>query len=168
MTMKKVYTVLIFLGIIALSVMPVQAFTAKSLTITLAPDGDAEMNMQYELSFFEKGAVFFQIADPAQELKKAFDTNSPEPVTVLEATSSSAIILVPGFTTVSNEGETSTMITPSVSFQKAQQVMNRYWFAPLISPDFSPAVTLVRFPDGHRVVFYDALTLPSISHGLGQ
>ena len=44
---------------------------------------------------------FFQIADPAQELKKAFDTHSPEPVTVPEVTSSSAVILVPGFATVS-------------------------------------------------------------------
>ena len=165
--MNKVVTVLLFLGVIALSVMPAQAFTAKSLTITLAPDGDAELNIQYELSFFEQSAVFFQIADPAQELKKAFDTNAEEPVTVLETTSSSAIILVPGFATVRNEGAASTMITPQVSFEKAQQVMNGYWFAPLVSPDFSPDVTLVRFPDGYRVVYSDALTLPSVSHVLG-
>lgn len=165
--MKKVFTVLIFLGILALSVQPVQAFTAKSLTITLAPDGDAEMNMQYELTFFEQSAVFFQIADPAQELKKAFDMNSREPVTVLETTSSSATILVPGFADVDTKGATSTMITPQVSFEKAQQVMNGYWFAPLVSPDFSPGVTMVRFPDSYRVVYYDALILPSVSHVLG-
>jgi len=167
-SMKKLYKVLIFLGIIALSVMPVQAFTAKSLTITLAPNGDAELNMQYELSFFEQSAVFFQIADPAEELKKAFDTHSEEPVTVLETTSTSAIIDVPGFATVRNGGATSTIITPQVSFEKAQQVMDGYWFAPLVSPDFSPGVTMVRFPDGHRDVYYDALTLPSVSHALEQ
>jgi hypothetical protein len=92
--MNKVFTVLISLCILTLLVVTAEAFTAKSLTITLAPNGDAEMNMQYELSFFEQGAVFFQIADPSRELKKAFDSNSPEPVTVLEATPSSAIILV--------------------------------------------------------------------------
>lgn len=165
--MNKVVILLVFLMVIALSVMPAQAFTAKSLTITLAPDGDAELNIQYELSFFEQSAVFFQIADPAQELKKAFDTNTQEPVTVLETTSSSAIILVPGFATVRDESEASTMITPQVSFEKAQQVMNGYWFAPLVSPDFSPDVTLVRFPDGYRVVYADALTLPPVSHVLG-
>jgi hypothetical protein len=49
--MNKVLTVLISLCILFLLVVPAQAFTAKSLTITLAPNGDAEMNMQYELSF---------------------------------------------------------------------------------------------------------------------
>ncbi len=165
--MNKVVILLVFLMVTALSVMPAQAFTAKSLTITLAPNGDAELNIQYELSFFEQSAVFFQIADPAQELKKAFDTNTQEPVTVLETTSSSAIILVPGFATVRDEGVATTMITPQVSFEKAQQVMNGYWFAPLVSPDFSPDVTLVRFPDGYRVVYADALTLPPVSHVLG-
>ena len=166
--MDKFSFALVTFCLLAAAILPVQAFTAKSLTITLAPDGDAEMNMQYELSFFEQGTVFFQIADPAQELKKAFDTSSPEPVTVLDATSSSAIILIPGFATVSNEGTTTTMITPSVSFEKAQQVMNGYWFAPLVSPDFSPAVTLIRFPDGYRIVYYDVLAVPSISHEMRQ
>jgi hypothetical protein len=153
---------LITFFILTAAILPVQAFTAKSLTMTIAPNGDTEMNMQYELSFFERSAVFFQIADPAQELKKAFDTNSPEPVTVPEATSSSAVILVPGFATVSKDGATIT--TPTVSFEKAEQVMNGYWFAPLVSPDFSPAVTLIRFPDGDRAVYYDVLTVPSTRH----
>jgi len=162
--MNKFTFVLATACIIAIAVMPVQAFTAKSLTITLQPDGDAEMNMQYELSLFEQSAVFFQIADPSRELKKAFDTNSDEPVTVLEATSSSAILLVPGFAEISSTGDTTTMTTPRVSFEKAQLVMQSYWFAPLVSPDFSPGVTLVRFPDGYRTVYYDALAIPSISH----
>jgi hypothetical protein len=166
--MEKFSYILVTFCILEAAILPVQAFTAKSLTITLAPDGDAEMNIQYELSSFEQGAVFFQIADPAQELRKAFDTNSLEPVTVLEATSSSAIILVPGFATVRNEGNTSTMITPPVSFEKAHLVMNGYWFAPLVSPDFSPEVTLVRFPDGQRVVYYNGLAMPSLSHTLSR
>jgi hypothetical protein len=164
----KVYTVLIVACILSLAVMPAQAFTAKSLTITLDREGDAEMNMQYELTFFEQSAVFLQIADPAEELKKAFDSHSPEPVTVVETTSSSAIIHVPAFATVSRDGEGPLMTTPQLSFEKAQQVMNGYWFAPLVSPDFSPAVTMVRFPDGHRAVYYDVLTLPPIQRSLGQ
>jgi hypothetical protein len=42
--------------------------------------------------------------------------------------------------------------------------MEGYWFAPLVSPDFSPGVTTVIFPDGHKAVYYEALTLPSVSH----
>jgi hypothetical protein len=162
--MDKFSFALMTVCILATVILPVQAFTVKTMTITIAPDGGAEINIQYELSFFEQSAVFFQIADPAQELKKAFDTNSPEPVTVLEATSSSAVIHVPGFATVRNEEAGSTIVTPTVSFEKAQQVMNGYWFAPLVSPDFSPEVTMVRFPDGYRTVFQDILAVPSISH----
>jgi hypothetical protein len=60
------------------------------------------------------------------------------------------------------------MITPALSFNRAQQVMDGYWFAPLISPDFSPAVTTVLFPDGHKATYYDVLTMPSITHRLSR
>jgi len=162
--MKKVHAVLLSLCILAMAVIPVQAFTAQSLTITLADNGDAEMDMQYELSFLEQSAVFFKIADPAAELKNAFDSHASAPVTVPEVTDSSAVVLIPSFADAVSTGEKTTMITPALSFERAQQVMDEYWFAPLISPDFSPGVTMVIFPDGHRDIYYDALTIPSVSH----
>jgi len=152
--------------ILAAAVMPVQAFTSKSLTITLASDGDADLNMQYELSFIEQSAVFFKIADPSSELKNAFDSHSTEPVTVSEATSTSAVVHIPSFADISTTGAKTTMVTPSLSFARAQQVMDEYWFAPLVSPDFSPGITTVIFPDGYRATYYDTLTLPSVSHML--
>jgi hypothetical protein len=146
--------------------MPVQAFTARSLTITLAPDGDAELAMQYDLSFIEQSAVFFKIADPAAELKNAFDTHSSAPVTVTEATSSSAVVQIPSFADISRSGTKTTMVTPGLSFERAQQVIEGYWFAPLVSPDFSPSVTTVIFPDGHKNFYYDTLAVPSVSYTL--
>ena len=44
--------------------MPAQAFTAKTLTITLNGNGDAQADMQYDLSFVEQAAIFFHAADP--------------------------------------------------------------------------------------------------------
>ena len=164
--MKMVHAVFISFCVFALVVMPGQAFTAKSLTITLAPDGDAKLDMHYDLSFFEQSAVFFKIADPAEELKNAFDTHSSKPVTVPSATSSSAVVLIPAFADISRTGTKTTMVTPSLSFARAQQVMDEYWFASLISPDFSPGVTTIIFPDGHKDTYYEALTLPSVSHTL--
>jgi hypothetical protein len=166
--MNKFSFALVTLCILAAAIFPVQAYTAKSLTITLAPDGDAQLDMQYDLSFIEQSAVFFRIADPAAELKNAFDTHSSEPVTVKEATSSSAVVIIPSFADISRAGTKTTMVTPSLSFERAQQVMEGYWFAPLVSPDFSPGVTTVIFPDGHKDVYYEALTLPSVSHILKQ
>jgi hypothetical protein len=162
--MNKFSFALVTFCILAAAILPVQAYTAKSLTITLAPDGDAELTMQYDLSFIEQSAVFFKIADPADELKNAFETHSSEPVTVKEATSSSAVVIIPSFADISRVGAKTTMVTPSLSFERAQQVMEGYWFAPLVSPDFSPGVTTVIFPDGHKAVYYEALTLPSVSH----
>lgn len=164
--MNKVNPVLIFLCIVALAIAPVQAYTAKSLAITVTPDGNAQVDMQYDLSPLEQTAVFLKIADPAGELKEAFDTHSTEPVTVAQATSSAAVIFIPIFADVYTGTGNVTMVTPSLSFVRAQQVMNEYWFAPLISPDFSPGVTTVTFPDGYRATYYDVLTVPSITHRL--
>jgi hypothetical protein len=146
--------------------LPVQAFTVTSLTITLAPNGDAEVDMQYDLSLIEQSAVFFKIADPAAELKSAFDSHSRQPVTVREATSASALVLIPAFADVSSATGKVTMVTPGLSFAKAQQAMDEYWFAPLISPDFSPGITTMIFPDGHQAMFFNTLSLPSVSHTL--
>jgi hypothetical protein len=161
--MKQTTLILMCLAVCILAVMPAQAFVAKSLTITLAPDGDAQIDMHYELSFLEQSAVFLRIADPAAELKKAFDSHADKPVTVTKATSSSATVIVPSFATVHQGKGKYTIVTPVVTFARAQEVMSHYWFASLINPDFSPAVSTVIFPDGYQATFDDVISLPPIS-----
>jgi hypothetical protein len=107
--------------------------------------------------------VFFKIADPAAELQSAFNSGSADPVTVTGATSSSAQIHVPSFADVTTANGKTTMITPAVSFERAQQVLNNYWFASLVTPDFSPTLTTITFPDGHKELFDDRLTIPSVT-----
>jgi hypothetical protein len=162
--MKKQYLILVCLCILAFTLIPVQAFTMKTLTITLAEQGDAQIDMQYELSLFEQSAVFFRIADPVSELKSAFEGPAKEPVTVTKATSSSASVIIPSFAIVTKKGEKEIMETPSVSFERAEKVLNQYWFAPLITPDFSPATTTIIFPDGYRANYYELISIPSVSH----
>jgi len=166
MIMKKICILIGGLCLLACAVLPVQAFTVTSLTMTLAPDGDAHVDIHYDLTLFEEGAVFFRITDPAAELKKAFDSNSKHPVTVSQATGSSAKILIPSFASITTDGDTTTMATPSLSFEKAQRVLDQYWFAPLISPDFSPDVTTIIFPDNYSTRFYNILVIPSVPHQL--
>ena len=168
MTLKKVCILIGALCLFAFAVMPAQAFTVKSLTMTIVPDGDAQVDIHYDLTLFEEGAIFFRISDPAAELKKAFDTNSRKPVTVTQATGSSARVLIPSFASVVTDDNGTTMITPSVSFERAQKVLNQYWFAPLISPDFSPEITTIIFPDGYRARFDNLLVIPSVPHQLGM
>ena len=161
--MKLISQILLCLAICTCAVMPAQAFTAKSLTIILEENGDAQIDMQYELTLLEQSAVFLRIADPAEELKKAFDSNYNQPVTVTKATSSSSTVIVPSFATVHKGNGKYTIVTPTVSFVKAQDVMNSYWFAPLVSPDFSPEITTVIFPDGFESDFDNVLSIPPIS-----
>lgn len=148
----------------ALAVMPVQAFTMKSLAITVDQSGAAQIDMQYDLNFIEQTAVFFRIADPAQELQSAFNSASSKPVTVTSATSSSSQILVPSYASIAEKDGSTVMTTPSVSFERAEAVLKNYWFAPLVSPDFSPAVTTVTFPDGYQELFYNQISIPAVTH----
>ena len=166
MTLKKLCILIGGLCLLAFAVMPVQAFTVKTLTMNIAPDGDARIEIHYDLTLFEEGAIFFRISDPAAELKKAFDANSKHPVTVTEATGSSATVLIPSFASVSTENGQTTVVTPSLSFERAQTALNKYWFARFVSPDFSPDITTIIFPDGYHASFENLLVIPSVPHQL--
>jgi hypothetical protein len=167
-TMKKIYLALAGLLLMAVVVMPASAFTLDSLSITVAGNGDAQVDMKYDLSFVEQTAVFFKLADPAAQLKSAFDNGGSLPVTVTQATGSSAHIVIPSFASVTSADGKSTVTTPSLSFERAQAVLNSYWFAPLVSPDFSPAVTTITFPDGYKAIYYDQISIPSVTHQLSK
>jgi hypothetical protein len=161
--MKKILIVAVGICIMALAVMPVQAFTMKSLTISLDLSGDAEIAMNYDLTLLEQSAVFLRLADPAGELQSAFDTGTPGRTTVTSATSSSAQVTVPSFASAATTDGKTILKTPAVSFERAESVLENYWFAPLVSADFSPSVTTVIFPDGHHEYFYDQISIPSIT-----
>jgi len=162
--MKKIFLVIAGLILMACAVMPASAFTMKSLSITVAGNVDAQVDMNYDLTFVEQSAVFFRLADPAAQLESAFDAGRSQPVTVTSATSSSAHIDIPSFASVTTTGGKTVVTTPSLSFEHAQSVLNSYWFAPLVSPNFAPAVTTITFPDGYIATYYNQITIPSVSH----
>lgn len=146
---------------------PVQAFTATGLDIAVQDNTDAVITFDYQLSWIEHAAVFVRIGDPGTELKKALESNFHTPVQVSEADAGRSRFYVRGFASKTVKNSTVTMRTPSLSFQRAGQVLNRYWFAPLISPDFSPASTRISFPDGYVAQFHDLDQIPPVSHVLG-
>jgi hypothetical protein len=65
-----------YAGIIAiiliLFILPAQAFTADSMDITMRDNGDANIQFDYTLNWIEHIAVYIRIANPADELNKAF------------------------------------------------------------------------------------------------
>jgi hypothetical protein len=145
-------------------VCPVQAFMAKNLDITVQDNMDAVITFDYELSWFENVAVFVRIGDPGTELKKALESNFNKPVQITEADAGRSQFFVRGFATRQVKDGVTTMKTPALSFRAAETMLKQYWFASLISPDFSPEVTRVSFPDGYTQTFSDQDQIPAISH----
>jgi hypothetical protein len=156
------------LGIVVLisCICPVQAFTAKSLDVVVQENGDAIITFDYSLNLMENAAVFTRITDPSTELKKALAANYNRDVDVIGTSSSEAIVLVHGFAASSTDNGVVTMTTPALSFQSAERVLKQYWFAPLISVDFSPEITRVIFPDGYIAEYSNQIAIPRITHTL--
>jgi hypothetical protein len=145
---------------------PVQAFTARNLVIDVKDNSDATITFDYQLSWFESVAVFLQITNPGNELKKALESNFQKPVQVMEADAGRSQFYVQGFASKEVRDGTITLTTPALSFREAENVLKQYWFAPLINPDFSPDVTRVVFPDGYEQSFNNQDQIPGVSHSL--
>jgi hypothetical protein len=150
--------------ILSLVAAPAGAFSADDLRITLDTDGSADVTFNYTLSWIERIAVFFRIAEPEQELRSALETATGAPVTVTSARSDSATFSIQGFAKVRSTDAGSVYSTPGLDFTGAQKMLDRYWFAPLVEADFSPDLTVVRFPDGHEETFADLSAIPALSH----
>jgi hypothetical protein len=162
--MKLSYLLIGCILVVLLAVMPAQAFTANTLTVTLNANGDAQADMQYDLSFVEQAAIFFHAANPSAALQTALQDNLNRPVTVVSADMSSADVIIPSFASVVQSGSTTTITTPSFSFANAQQEIRNEWYGSLISADFAPQTTTITFPDGYQANFYNQISIPSVSH----
>ncbi|WP_292518299.1 hypothetical protein [Methanoculleus sp.] len=150
--------------VLMLVVAPAGAFSADNLLIAVDEDGNADITFTYTLSWLERIAVFFKIAEPEQELKSALEDACGVPVTVASAESDAAVFSVPGFASIQSTDEGSVYSTPGLDFTGAQEALDRYWFAPLVEADFSPELTTVQFPDGHEETFANQSAIPALSH----
>jgi hypothetical protein len=150
--------------LVAFVIIPASAFQAKDLTIIVNDDGDAQVTFSYQLNWLEQAAVFTKVVDPGQQLKSALENNFHVSVTATEVSLEESTLDIHPFATIKNTPEGLKYSTPSLSFQNAEQVLNQYWFAPLISTDFSPDITQITFPDGYREEFYNQIDIPAVSH----
>jgi hypothetical protein len=143
---------------------PVLGFTADSLEIEVQEEGGARIDFSYSLSWFERFAVFLQIADPAEEFTRAIEELTGQPVTISEVNMDSVVFSMDRFASVWNEDGARVFVTPSLRFPEAETALQQYWFAPLVQADLSPAVTTLRFPDGSIEIWTDQENIPSVTH----
>jgi hypothetical protein len=158
--MKLLLCVLLLITLIT----PALGFTADSLEIEVQEEGGARIDFTYSLTWYERFAVFLQIADPAEEVQHAVESLTGLPVTVREVTSDSVVLSVDRFASVRNEEGARVFVTPALRFPEADAVLQQYWFAPLVQADFSPVTTLIRFPDGTAEIWTQAEEIPSVTH----
>jgi|SRR5208337_71660 len=162
--MKSTYLIIGCLCILAMAVMPAQALTAKALTINLDTSGNAQVDFQYQLTFAEQAAIFFNVANPSDELRNALENNLNEQVTVVKADSSSADVMIPSFAAVSQSNGTETITTPAFSFVNAQNQIQQSWWAGINSVNMAPQVMTITFPDGYQAMYYNQISFPSVAH----
>lgn len=162
--MKILFLMAGCLGILAIVVAPVQAVTLQDLTIALDKTGNAEVHLTYQFSTVEYIAVYLNLANPSDILKNNLENELHKTVTVNKFSSDSMDITIPSLASTVTTNGTVSMTTPQISLEKAQTAIDQYWFAAILSPDFSPELSTVTFPDGYSARFTDQITIPSITH----
>jgi hypothetical protein len=165
--MKYRYSALVALLILALVAVPVSAFTAKQLDITVKENGDADIGFNYQLTWAENFA-YSLIPNREQFVQSALRSKFPSnEVDAIHLATDRTDLTVKGFAIVSTSSgyPASRMYrTPAVSFMAAGDLLDNYpWIARFITPDFSPEVTVVKFPGGHQYTYNDASEIPAIA-----
>ncbi|MEN6517733.1 MAG: hypothetical protein ABFC38_06015 [Methanospirillum sp.] len=148
----------------ALAAVPAGAFEAKTLEVTVGPSGAADVVMTYDLNPIERFGVYVAIAAPGRALETALGALAGRKVRVSEAGPDGAAFVVPKFATVTHGRDGTVYATPAVDFTAFGRALDRYWFAPFVSPDFSPDSITLTFPDGYRERFDGRTGLPAVTH----
>jgi hypothetical protein len=75
---------------------------------------------------------------------------------------------VEGFASLQESDTGTTYTTPALSFAAARSFLQQQWFSGLVSADFSPAVTTIRFPDGYTRQFSNQEYIPAVTHTVSR
>jgi len=153
--------ILLIIGLLAA---PAAAFTFNNLDISIDTDGDADISVDYSLSWIEQIVVFMRIANPADKLEQGLEQYSGKDVQVMSVSSGRTNLMVRDFATVTGSETATTYTTPYLDFSGAGQAISGYWFSKFITVDTSPETAVVRFSDGYAETFSNSYTIPAITH----
>lgn len=140
---------------------PAHAFTADSLSITVAKNGDATATFTYTLEGVIENAIPESVLQ--EQLVKGLTTSS-DPPQVTSFDKSGATLVLKNFA-VPNAVPTGTEYqTAPMDFKNAQIALENSAVSTVISADFSPKTITVTFPDGYAKVLTDSSVLPGLKH----
>jgi len=154
--------------VVAILAAPAAAFTISSFAVNITENGDAEIAVDYSLSWVERVVVFMRIAHHEQQLEQALEGYSGKELEVISMNPGSAELFVQEFAGMTDDGTGITYSTPSMDFSQAEQMIQGYWFSRFVKVDASPEITVITFPDGHEETFLNVAYIPSVTRMIGN
>lgn len=158
----RMVTLLLVLGILAIT--PAAALHARYLDIVVDRTGDATVTFEYNLSWIEQALAFFGAVNPDRDLERIFAAATGGKVETLSAGDRVTTFAVSGYAAVTGDARGGTYDTRPLNLSWGQAGYESSILAPLLSPDFSPDVTVIRFPDAYSLTFHDQLLIPNVTH----
>ena len=147
---------------------PAAALTATSLAMNIKENGDAEISVDYSLSWVERVVVFMKIAHPEQQLEQALEGYTGKEVQVTSVNPGRTDLFVQDFAGMTDNGTGITYRTPSMDFIQAEQMIQGYWFSRFVRVDASPEIAVITFPDGYEETFLNVANIPGVIHKTGN
>lgn len=143
------------------AVIPVQAFTANSLDISIEKNGDAIATFRFTLDGIIENSIPQSMLE--EELKKGLTTSS-DPPELKSMDKSSAVLLLKKFADTSDVPTGTRYLTAGMDFRKAEIALQNSALSSVISADFSPEKIVLTFPDSYTREFTSVDVLPAVSH----
>lgn len=142
-------------------VIPVHAFTANSLDITIDKNGDATATFRFTLQGIIENTIPQSMLE--DELKKGL-TTSTEPPELVSMDRSSAVFLMKKFADTSDVPTGTGYLTVNMDFKKAEIALQNSVLSSVVSADFSPETVTLTFPDSYQQEFSNVDVLPAVFH----
>ncbi|HVP25909.1 MAG TPA: hypothetical protein VMS81_08000 [Methanomicrobiales archaeon] len=162
--MERFRLVSLALVLAVLAPAPATALHARYLDIGVGRNGDATVTFEYTLPWIEQALAFLGLANPDRDLGQILAASANGQVDRLSASTGTASFSVRGFANVTVNPGSATYDTSPVNLSWGQIGYESSILAPLLEPDFSPDVTVIRFPDAYSVTFRDLLIIPNVTH----
>lgn len=162
--MKRLRMVSLLLVLAILTPTPAAALHARYLDIVVDRDGNATVTFEYNLSFIEQALAFFGAVNPDRDLERIFAAATGGKAETLSASDRVTTFAVAGFAVVRGDAQSSIYDTCPINLSWGQAGYESSILAPLLEPDFSPDVTVIRFPDAYSLTFRDQFLIPNVTH----
>jgi hypothetical protein len=159
---SRILSLLLLSAILASS--PAAALEAGYLDIAVDRAGNATVTFEYSLTWIEEFLAVLGAVRPDRDLGTILGAATGGEVREISAGPGSTSFSVREFAGVSGTSPNASYSTPELNLSWGEAGWKASILSPLLQPDFSPAVTVIRFPDAYSVTFRDELVIPNTTH----